>query len=1203
MIKATSGLARNLRPLFASNAPDIAGSNNGAVFKVPSYFLTCGAKYSTRLVRCLLSLSSIALVLSGLSGFGQATGTAVLGQAPCAVRQKQGVVVETVAKNSEAEKAGLTEGDIILGWTGGDLRGEISLSFDLTTVEIEQAPRGEITLEGTEDTARRAWVLGQDEWGLGTRPNLLPPLMSAYREAGDLFKAGKLTEAAARWGAVSAEAQRYQCPLLSVWVLYHAGGALAGVRQWKEADQFLQEALRQAPTSKPEIKARLLQAQAETFYQRGDAEHAGEYYRQALAVWTELLPDSLEVAASARRLGAVAFSRGDLDQAEKYYRQALSIRTKLAPGSLDVADSLNTLGNVALARSDLKQAEEYYREALAIRENLAPHSLAVEATVNNLGVIAEERGDLDKAEQYFQRGLTIDERLVPNSEDVATDLHNLGVIAKDRGNLDKAETYFLQALTIEERLAPGNLTIAYIFDNLGVVAEYRGDLDQAEDYHKRALAIREKLAPDSLAVAASLTNLGAVAQERGDSPKTEEEYFRQALAIRERVAPDSLDFADSLNSLGDLTQASGDLAKAEGYYEQALTIRTKVAPGGLVVADSLSGLGNVERLRNNLAKAEAYYNQALEIRKRQASETTDYADTLAALGGIMRKQGQTDAASQLFQEAADVLESQTARLGGSGEVRAGFRAAHAEYYMDYVDLLVEQKRPEAAFQVLERSRARTLLETLAAGHVDIRQGVDLSLLDRERALQASIRGRTNLRIDLMDAKPTQAQLAGLNHEIDELVKQYQEVEGQIRASSPKYTALTQPRPLRAKEVQEKLLDADTLLLEYALGKERSYVFALTPTTLDVYELPRRSEIESTALRLYSRLTSQSELSYQGRADLAEASELSRMVLGPVAARLGNKRLLIVSDGVLQYIPFAILPIPDSATGDDVATSRSPIPLVAEHEIINLPSASVLAVLRDQQARRRSVSPKAVAVLADPVFNKNDPRVLSADKQVPAAKGPAPVLEGKLTRSIGDISLRAGEHSSLPRLVFSRREAAAIMTLTPPGEGLEALDFQASRETATSADLAQYRIVHFATHGLLDSKHPELSGLVLSLVNQQGKPQNGFLDLQDVYNLNLAADLVVLSSCETGLGKEIDGEGLVGLTRGFMYAGAQRVIASLWKVDDAATAELMEHFYRGVIKQGMSPAAALRQAQLDMLKKKAWAAPYYWGAFTLQGEWK
>jgi CHAT domain-containing protein len=210
----------------------------------------------------------------------------------------------------------------------------------------------------------------------------------------------------------------------------------------------------------------------------------------------------------------------------------------------------------------------------------------------------------------------------------------------------------------------------------------------------------------------------------------------------------------------------------------------------------------------------------------------------------------------------------------------------------------------------------------------------------------------------------------------------------------------------------------------------------------------------------------------------------------------------------------------------------------------------------------------------------------------------------LVRSSADVGLkrRRGE-LYFARLPFSRQEAEAVAAVVPKSEMLQALDFRASRSTALSPDLSQYRIVHFATHGLLDSRHPELSGLVLSLVNKQGRPENGFLDLQDIYNMNLAADLVVLSTCETGLGKEVDGEGLMGLTRGFMYAGASRVMASLWKVSDAGTAQLMSRFYRAMEEEGMRPTAALRAAQIQMWREKRWSDPYYWAAFQIQGEWR
>jgi len=356
-----------------------------------------------------------------------------------------------------------------------------------------------------------------------------------------------------------------------------------------------------------------------------------------------------------------------------------------------------------------------------------------------------------------------------------------------------------------------------------------------------------------------------------------------------------------------------------------------------------------------------------------------------------------------------------------------------------------------------------------------------------------------------------------------------------------------------------------------------------------------------------------------------------MVLGPAADKLAAKRLLIVSDGALHYVPFAALPVR--------ATGKTNIPLFVRHEIINLPSASVLAVLRRQREGRQPPA-KAVAVLADPVFDRQDSRVkpvvagelrnsheagrddgelrigatatpndglhddVAGTESIAGLESTESLKLSQLTRSAADAGWRTrGGEVSLPRLQSTRREAEEIVAVTPAGQSLEALDFKANRATATSPDLANYRIVHFATHALLNSKHPELSGLVLSLVNERGRPQSGFLGLEDIYNLNLPVELVVLSACETALGKGIEGEGMVGLTRGFMYAGASRVMASLWKIDDRATAEQMRYFYRAMVGQGMRPAAALRAAQLKMRQNPRWSSPYFWAAFQIQGEWK
>jgi CHAT domain-containing protein len=694
-----------------------------------------------------------------------------------------------------------------------------------------------------------------------------------------------------------------------------------------------------------------------------------------------------------------------------------------------------------------------------------------------------------------------------------------------------------------------------------------------------------------------------------------EDDYQRAIAILEKAAPGGLGIADVQHNLGTVVAQLGDSARAETYYRQALEIESKSAPGSLEMADTLSDLGRMTRQRGDAAKAEEYDRQALAIEKKLAPQSAGYAEALAGLAGIFWEKQQKDEAARLYGEAIDVLDQQLTRLGGSTEVRAGFRAKYAEYFSNYADLLVEQNRPELAFEVLERSRARTLLEMLAGSHVDIRQGADPALIEKERLLQATLTAKTNRKIDLLTGEHTSERLASVNREIDATLAQYQELEGQIRTSSPKYAALTQPKPLSAVEVQQ-LLDSQTALLYYALGAGRSFVFVVTPSSLEFYQLPKREEIETAARTVYKLLISRNqptagENSEQRKGRLAKqdaeyrsvSARLSQTVLGPFLPRLAGKRLVIVADGVLQYVPFAALPIPSGES------SKPAVALVAKHEIVNLPSASVLAVLRLQASQRGTVPAKEVAILADPVFDKSDPRVgktqqpTAAPGQEMAAK-PSSEFADHLTRSIKDVDPRTAQPGVvLSRLAFSRREAAAIIATAKPGEGMEALDFHASRETALSKELEQYRIVHFATHGLLDNAHPELSGLVLSLVDAEGKATNGFLDLQDVYNLTLPADLVVLSACETALGKEVSGEGLVGLTRGFMYAGASRVVASLWNVDDVATSELMAEFYKGMLQADLSPAAALRQAQLEMQKRKRWADPYYWAAFTLQGEWK
>jgi len=340
--------------------------------------------------------------------------------------------------------------------------------------------------------------------------------------------------------------------------------------------------------------------------------------------------------------------------------------------------------------------------------------------------------------------------------------------------------------------------------------------------------------------------------------------------------------------------------------------------------------------------------------------------------------------------------------------------------------------------------------------------------------------------------------------------------------------------------------------------------------------------------------------YQGRVRSAEArysqesARLSQILLGPVANQLGTHRLAIVAEGILQYVPFAALPTPGSG--------QNQTPLISNHEIVNLPSASTLAVLRNENSFRK-LPDRTIAVFADPVFEASDPRVARPRPALVRARigsQPAPTVSGNSLPQLFRSSTVGG--FNVPRLPFTRQEAETILSFVPEDGRLGVFDFNASRSTAMSPELARYRIVHFATHGILNDDQPELSGLVFSLVDKDGNPQKGLLRLRDIYSLKLSAELVVLSACDTALGKDVKGEGLIGMVRGFMYSGTPRVLASLWKVDDEATAELMKEFYKHLLQEGMTPAAALRQAQITQMQKKSRQSPYYWAGFQLQGEW-
>jgi CHAT domain-containing protein len=471
-----------------------------------------------------------------------------------------------------------------------------------------------------------------------------------------------------------------------------------------------------------------------------------------------------------------------------------------------------------------------------------------------------------------------------------------------------------------------------------------------------------------------------------------------------------------------------------------------------------------------------------------------------------------------------------------------------------------------AFEASERARARSLLDLLSQAHIHPDKGVDPALADQNRGVQRSLSAKAlelqRVPVNGVEYRQLEAEIANLTAE----------------TASPAQAPSIDSQPLTLHEIQTKVLDRGTMLLEYSLGDERSYLFAVTPASLQVYTLPGRTEIESAARDLNSDLQDYSADRTQLNRD---AAALSAMLLTPVAAQLKGNRLMIVGDGELSAVPFGALP-----------ARATHVPLIVTNEIVTQPSASMPAILRNNGGHHHKAG-KQIAVIADPVFESSDPRLknIPAAASIPARENEAPSNDAILNAAVRNVR-RGGA------------EAHAILALAPAGQSLSLLGFQANRADVTDGRLANYRIVHFATHGLIDRTHPQLSGLALSLFDPNGRPLDGFLDLNSIFDMKLNADLVVLSACETGQGKLVGGEGMLGLTRGFLYAGASSLVVSLWSVDDEATSELMRRFYDAMLgHQHLRPAAALRAAQRSMILNSRWQDPYYWAAFTIQGEWR
>ncbi|WP_445242798.1 CHAT domain-containing protein [Microcoleus sp. POL10_C6] len=918
----------------------------------------------------------------------------------------------------------------------------------------------------------------------------------------------------------------------------------------------------------------------------GEKQKALEYLSQSLPLF-QTVGDRGGEAITLNNIGNVYSELGEQQKALEYYSQSLPLSRATGDRSGE-ATTLNNIGGVYSDLGEKQKALEYYSQSLPLRRAIGDRS-GEATTLTTIGLVYSELGEKQKALEYYSQSLPLF-RAVGDRRGEATTLNNIGLVYSDLGEKQKALEYYSQSLPLKRAVGDRGGEAATL-SNIGLVYSDLGEKQKALEYYSQSLPLKRAVG-DRRGEAITLNNIGSVYSDLGEKQKALE-YYSQSLPLR-RAVGDRRGEATTLNNIGQAYSDLGEKQKALEYYSQSLPlIRAVGSRSG--EARTLNNIGSVYSELGEKQKALEYLGQSLPL-FRAVGDRGGEATILYNIAFVKRNQNNLTEALNDIESSLKIIENLRTKIA-SPELRTSYFATVQDYYELYIDLLMQlhKTNPKSgydtkALEASERSRARSLIELLQESKANIREGISPDLLQQEKSLQQQLDAIEKQRIETISSpNPHPTKIDEIDKQRLSLLQQYQQIQTNIRTASPRYAALTQPQPLTLTEIQKQILDENTILLQYSLGKYRSYLWVVTSTGVTSYELPKQVDIETAARNFRDAITSPIQRDIPHK--VAEASaNLGQLILQPAAAQLGNKRLLIVPDGVLHYTAFPALTLAKTAgqnTND---------PLIAEHEIITLPSASTLAILRQNYGDRKPPS-RTLAILADPVFSPDDERIKGKITQATTEK-----LEAN---NLGlNQSLRASDRGWPPeRLPFTRQEAQTILSLVPSDSSSQKIDFSASRTTATDGSLANYQIVHFATHGLANSKKPELSGILMSMVDDKGNLVNGFLRLTDIFNLKLAANLVVLSACQTGMGQNVKGEGMVGLTRGFMYAGAQRVAVSLWSVDDEGTSVLMQKFYQKMLQQKLAPAAALRAAQIEMMQQEKWKSPYYWAAFTLQGEWK
>jgi CHAT domain-containing protein/tetratricopeptide (TPR) repeat protein len=1036
---------------------------------------------------------------------------------------------------------------------------------------FEQAPLGRVTVYGRRDGEDKVWSVPPSRWwGIETRPALTGDLLQMYDEARAAVKAGELDRGLSL-GTRAAEilqerGDEQNAAWLDRWVVVTS----AETSRWEQSDEATERGVGRLAVHRHLWSAVLLRRWSGLDRQmRGEWGAARQRYLQALDLARHALEPNLSEAKILIGLGAVADGVGELAEGEGYFLEALRITEKIAPDSLDRAECLVDLGDLAAQRGDLVAAEHWNREGLAVQERLAPLGLDSAATLRALADIATKRGFLSESESLFRRSLEIYELNLPGQRDTAQNLGLLASLAVHRGNLAEAEEYLQRSLELYGNNTDERYSFSEVLVTLAGIAVQRGELASAHQYLTRALAAREQISPDTGGVADALLGLGRLEVLRGE-PAAARRHMERALAIRRRQSERSIYVAAILRELGSLEAGSGTSAEAgEALLVEAVSIFQGEVPGSLAEAEAQLALGRRLAARGALEPARQRFTRALAIRSRLSPGSIQEADALYRLGLTKQKMKRTKEAADDLCAAVDLLDRQRLMFGGPLEARAHFESTVVSYYEACMRAVLASGRAAAAFAVHERGRARAFLMLLAEREL---RPVELPPeMAAERWRLGGDYDRLQEALSRLSPERDAAEVERLQAGLAELRNRQESLAARVRKASPRAASLHDPQPIDLAGARA-LLDPGTVLLSYAVGEKNTLLFIVEGagrqgSGLTVRPLPiGRRALREKVERLRTLMESPGMSGERAR---EEADRFYRLLLLPAEPVLRSAaRILICPDGPLHALPFAAL--------------RRKGRYVAEWKPIHFaPSATAYAELLRKREALGDRPRIAIAAFGGPTY--------------PSGAGKAPV--DAEARSVVRRGLK------LDPLPSSRQEAAKAAGLFPGGQAF--VGDQATEEQVKKI-APDARILHFACHGLLDEQMPLNSGLALSIPEHpaEGK-DNGILQAWEIFdNLRLDADLVTLSACDTASGKDMGGEGILGLTRAFQFAGARSVLSSLWSVADESTATFMQVFYSH-LRQGESKDEALRAAQLSLIRSqgRGLSHPYYWATFQLYGAWR